>query len=200
MREFATAGGLVEHMDESAELDQIKTNYLGPLELIRKVLPVMRERRSGCIINISSASGFMSMPTMASYGASKSALEAASEALWYETRAFGVRIHSVEPGFIRSKSFANVKKSKKAELSESLHGPQHQYYTRLAPFIEKLMGLARANPETIASRIMWVIRTPLAPLRVPITLDAAVLSLLRKLLPDFLFTRFMLLFLPPIKS
>ena len=99
---------VVEHMTEMDELNQIATNYLGAVGLIRLVLPSMRELGRGKIINVSSVSGMLAMPTMASYSASKYALEGFSEALWYEARPLGISVTLVQPGFIHSQSFKNV--------------------------------------------------------------------------------------------
>jgi len=67
--------GTVEHMDEASEMHQMNTNYLSPMALIRLALPYMRKRGRGKIINISSVSGMLAMPTMGSYSASKYALK-----------------------------------------------------------------------------------------------------------------------------
>jgi short-subunit dehydrogenase len=192
--------GVVEHMDEHSELDQLKTNYLGPIDLIRRVLPLMREQKDGCIINVSSVSGSMPMPTMASYSASKHALEAATEALWYEALPYGIRVHLVQPGFVRSESYSNVKFSNKAKISEMLQGPHSEYYYGMTPFVEKMMKLAFTDPDKIAARIVSVIDNDLSPLRIPVTGDAMFLLWLRKLMPLALFNRMMYWFLPGSKS
>jgi len=87
---------------------QMQTNYFGPLALIRDLLPSMREKGRGKIINVSSVSGMIAMPTMASYSASKHALKGASEALWYEMKPYGINVSLIQPGFIKSNSFHNV--------------------------------------------------------------------------------------------
>jgi short-subunit dehydrogenase len=99
----------VEHADIDERHAQHEVNYHGPMELVRLVLPTMREKRRGRIINVSSVSGMVAMPTMASYAASKFALEGATEALWYEVRPFKIRVSLVQPGFIRSSSFQNTR-------------------------------------------------------------------------------------------
>ncbi len=62
---------VVEHVSEQERLAQMNINFRSPMELIRLLLPRMRKRRSGRIINISSVGGMMAMPTMAAYSASK---------------------------------------------------------------------------------------------------------------------------------
>lgn len=187
---------VVEHMDIESEYKQLKTNYLGPMCLIRSVLPMMRERKSGHIINISSVSGMVSMPTMASYSASKHALEGASEALWYEARPYGIKVTLVQPGFINSDSFKHVVFSRKANLSSRLGGPHSEYYDSMGPFIEKLMSWSQATPDSIALQIMKVIERKHPPLRLSVTPDAILFRILRRLLPAELFHRLMFLFLP----
>src|ERR1700738_3653728 len=76
----------------------METNYFGALRCIQAVLPGMRERRIGHIINVSSIQRRMSVPSYAAYAASKWALEAASEALAQEAKSFGIKVSIVEPG------------------------------------------------------------------------------------------------------
>jgi NAD(P)-dependent dehydrogenase (short-subunit alcohol dehydrogenase family) len=78
----------------------METNYFGALRCIQAVLPGMRKRRSGCVVNITSVVGRLSLAPQAAYASSKFALEAASEALAQEMKAFGVRVAIVEPGVI----------------------------------------------------------------------------------------------------
>ncbi|MEZ0539280.1 SDR family oxidoreductase [Fibrella arboris] len=78
----------------------METNYFGVLRCIQAVLPPMRARRSGCIVNISSVSGKLYSPFLGAYSASKAAVEALSESLAGELVPFGVRVVLVEPGVI----------------------------------------------------------------------------------------------------
>lgn len=187
---------VVEHMDRESEMIQLETNYLGPMSLVRSVLPIMREQMNGHIINISSVSGMVSMPTMGSYSASKHALEGATESLWYEAKPYGIKVSLVEPGFINSDSFKNILLPKKAKLSAKLKGPHSEYYNSMSPFIESLMKWAFATPESIAHKIETLIEKKNPPLRLRVTLDAVVFSFLRKLLPEFMFHKVMFLLLP----
>lgn len=191
---------VIEHMDEESELKQLDVNYLSPMSLIRLVIPSMREKGVGKIINISSVSGMVAMPTMASYSASKHALEGATEALWYELRPFGISVTLVQPGFIKSNSFEKVHYSKKAKLSQMLEGPYADYYSNMDSFIAKLMHKSLVTPEQIAQKILNLMIEENPPLWMPVTHDAQIFFWIRKILPRRIFHRAMYLLLPNIRQ
>ena len=83
------------------------TNFFGVVRMIRAVLPHMRQRGSGRIINISSVLGIVPMPYMALYSATKHAVEGYSESLDHELRTQGIRVSLVEPAYIKSAFDAN---------------------------------------------------------------------------------------------
>jgi len=174
---------VVEHMTEEDELLQITTNYLGPVALIRLVLPHMREQGRGKIINISSVSGMLAMPTMASYSASKYALEGMSEALWYEAKPFGINVCLIQPGFIRSNSFRNVYYSKLSDPKVNRTTVYKDYYVNMAPFVGRLMRMSVTRPKHVARIVLKVIRTENPPLWIPATLDAWAFYYLRRIVP-----------------
>src|SRR6185312_12581338 len=120
---------------------QLTVNYSAAIALTRLVLPHMRKQRFGRIINVSSVSGMMAMPTMGSYSASKFALEGASEAIWYELRPWNVKVTLLQPGFIHSEGFKNVYLSRLAkDAKENPADPYHKYYRHMEPFISAMMG------------------------------------------------------------
>jgi NAD(P)-dependent dehydrogenase (short-subunit alcohol dehydrogenase family) len=86
----------------------METNYFGAIRCIQAVMRPMRERGSGAIINVTSVAGKISLSPMGAYSASKFALEALSEALAQELRAFGVRVAIVEPGIIDTRMARNI--------------------------------------------------------------------------------------------
>jgi NAD(P)-dependent dehydrogenase (short-subunit alcohol dehydrogenase family) len=94
---FAQAGA-VEDVDDAAVRAQLEVNLVAPARTARLVLPGMRERGAGRIINVSSVAGRISLPLMGWYCASKHGLEAMTDALRMEVAPYGVQVSLVEPG------------------------------------------------------------------------------------------------------
>lgn len=92
----------VEDMSESAARTQLDTNFFGPFNTIKAVLPTMRERKSGTIVNFSSIGGIRSLANSSLYGGSKFLFEGFSESLSQEVEPFNIRVLIVEPGAFRS--------------------------------------------------------------------------------------------------
>jgi NAD(P)-dependent dehydrogenase (short-subunit alcohol dehydrogenase family) len=90
--------GAIEDVDDEQVRRQLDTNLVAPARIARLVLPTMRERHAGRIVNISSVAGRISLPMMGWYCASKQGLEAVTDALRMETAAFGVKVVLIEPG------------------------------------------------------------------------------------------------------
>ncbi|UUZ72370.1 oxidoreductase [Polaromonas sp. P1(28)-8] len=86
------------------------TNFFGMVRMIRAVVPHMRHQRSGRIINIGSVLGFLPMPYMALYSATKHAVAGYSESLDHELRTQGIRVSVVEPAYINTPFDANLMK------------------------------------------------------------------------------------------
>ncbi len=191
---------VVEHMSEPEELHQFQANYFGPLGLIRLVLPYMRKLGRGKIINVSSVSGMLAMPTMGSYSASKHALEGLSEALWYEVRPLGINVSLIQPGFVRSKSFLKVHYSERSGPDNDVEGLYADYYQHMTPFIERLMGLSLTTPEHVAKRILKVIHREKPPLWIPATFDATLFYYLRRFVPRKLLLPLLFAALPSVRK
>lgn len=190
---------VLEHITESDHLQQMRVNYRGPMELTRLVLPGMRARRFGRIINVSSVGGMMAMPTMTVYSASKFALEGASEALFYEVRPWNIRVSLVQPGFINSDGFERVAYTGRSfEGHEDQRSPYYAHYHHMEDFIARIMRSTRATPESVAKRVARLIEQRRPPLRVSGTFDAFLFSMLRRLLPRTLYHEVLYRSLPGI--
>lgn len=94
--------GAIEETSETELRTAMEVMFFGPLELTRLVLPQMRERRSGTIVQLTSMGGMLSFPGVGAYSAAKGALELASEALAGEVEPLGIRVLIVEPGAFRT--------------------------------------------------------------------------------------------------
>jgi NAD(P)-dependent dehydrogenase (short-subunit alcohol dehydrogenase family) len=90
--------GAIEDVDDEQVRRQLETNLVAPARIARLVLPAMRERRAGRIVNISCLAGRVSLPVLGWYCASKRGLEAVTDALRMETAPFGVNVVLIEPG------------------------------------------------------------------------------------------------------
>lgn len=99
--------GAIEDTSVAEARSQFETNFFGIHRLCRAVLPHMRARRSGRIVNMSSLGGLISVPFQAMYCASKFAIEAYTEALRMETRPFGIHVSMIEPGDFATRFTAN---------------------------------------------------------------------------------------------
>lgn len=94
--------GVVEESSMDDLQRQFAANLFGPVAMIKAVLPGMRTRRRGHIINVTSMGGFITMPGIAFYCGSKFALEGVSEALGKEVTGFGIRVTALAPGQFRT--------------------------------------------------------------------------------------------------
>ncbi|URC12307.1 SDR family oxidoreductase [Flavobacterium sp. B183] len=90
--------GPLEEIPTEEIKNNFETNFFGPIEVMKSVLPQMREQKSGLIINITSIAGYMGLPYRSVYSASKGALELITEALRMEVKSFGIEITNVAPG------------------------------------------------------------------------------------------------------
>jgi len=88
----------LEKLNTQVFAEVLRVNVVGPLKLIQLVLPPMRARRDGLIINVTSDAGVQAYPTWGGYGASKAALEHLSRVLAAELEGSGVRVYVVDPG------------------------------------------------------------------------------------------------------
>lgn len=90
--------GPLEEIPTSEIKNNFETNFFGPIEVMKAVLPQMRQQKSGLIINVTSIAAYMGLPYRSIYSASKGALELITEALRMEVKSFGIQITNVAPG------------------------------------------------------------------------------------------------------
>jgi NAD(P)-dependent dehydrogenase (short-subunit alcohol dehydrogenase family) len=158
--------GSVEESQLSEFRATMETNYFGALRCIQALLPQMRQRRSGCIINISSVSGQISTPPLTAYCASKWALEALSEGLAGEIKTFNIRVALVEPGIIDT--------AMARRIGDPATGSPYTQTARFgAVFSNSLQN--PVPPSLVAQKILdvaesgtWQLRHPVGPDAIPL--------------------------------
>jgi short-subunit dehydrogenase len=110
---------------EDITMEEIKshfeTNLFGAVRVMQAVLPIMREQRSGTIVNISSMGDRIAFPLSSTYSGTKFALEGITESLSYEVQQFGIRVMLIEPGVVRTNFANNIKKAGKTMKPDSPH-------------------------------------------------------------------------------
>jgi len=114
--------GSVEDISIEEFEQVINTNLIGTVRMCKAVLPYMRERKSGLIINFSSIMGLLAIPFQCAYSASKFAIEGFSEALSLETKDFGIRVVIIEPTDHKSGSQKYRLHAKEAMSGNSPYG------------------------------------------------------------------------------
>jgi NAD(P)-dependent dehydrogenase (short-subunit alcohol dehydrogenase family) len=159
-------GGSVEETPLDLFREVMETNFFGAIRCIKAVVPSMRERRKGTIVNITSIAGRIASTPQASYAASKWALEAVSECLAQEMRAFNVRVAIVEPGVIATPIFTKAR-----PLRESSPYPHTKR-------LRAIFAAALANPtppslvgdliRDIVDGDSWQLRYPAGPDAIPV--------------------------------
>jgi NAD(P)-dependent dehydrogenase (short-subunit alcohol dehydrogenase family) len=155
--------GAVEEVPMESLVAVMNTNYFGTVRCMKAVLPQMRERRSGCIINISSVSGKISSCPLGAYAASKHAVEAISEAVAGEVKPIGIRVAIVEPGI------------QDTQMARAITASSNSKYPQ-ASRCGNLFRAALAHPtppETTAAVIRGIVESDSWQLRYPSGPDAA---------------------------
>ncbi|WP_042381156.1 oxidoreductase [Streptacidiphilus melanogenes] len=181
--------GAVEDVPLPEARDQFDVNVFGTAELIRLVLPHMRERRSGRIVNISSMGGRIHTPLGGWYHATKFALEGLSDCLRLELQPFGIDVVLVEPGSIRTE-WGGIAARKLRETSGS--GP---YAGQAEAMARTLDGEANArfssSPTVVADAVARAVTDRRPRTRYVVGTGARPLILLRTVLPDRAFDTLM---------
>jgi NAD(P)-dependent dehydrogenase (short-subunit alcohol dehydrogenase family) len=180
--EAATSAGIVEVLVNNAGIGgatpleltpedehraMFETNYFGAIRCIQGVLPDMRERGSGTIVNITSIEGRLAIPNQIPYSATKWALEAVGEALAHEVYRFGVRVVNVEPGVIMTSIFDNSAPATRYDK----HSPYKQIMRRNGKMFAAGFR-AGTPPEDVAEVILNAINAEDYQLRWPVGDDA----------------------------
>ena len=180
--------GAVETVSIEDARREFETNFFGLAYLTQLVLPGMRRKRSGRIVNISSMGGKVTLPGGGFYHASKFAVEALSDALRFELRNFGVHVIVIEPGLVRTE-FGTTAVGTVGD--HSAEGPYGSFNAALSAKIDSayrgLLGKTAASPEGIARLIGRALTSPRPRTRYVKPMTTRALLFAKRVLPDRVF-------------
>jgi NAD(P)-dependent dehydrogenase (short-subunit alcohol dehydrogenase family) len=177
---YGLTGALEETSVEEAQ-QQFDANFFGVLRVTQAVLPAMQQQRTGRIVNISSALGFLPAPFNGIYGASKYAVEAYTETLDHEVRIFGIRAVLVEPVFTKTEI------DKKKKVAQHVIDAYTEQKERTKAAIQQRAD--RFDEALRVAEVIYQAATDNAPrLRYPVG-EGVTLAWLRRFVPVRIFDR-----------
>ena len=176
-------GGPAEEMLMEEIQDQIETNLLGTIRTCRAVLPGMRTRKSGLIINVGSLAGLMGVAFQSAYSASKYGIEGYSESLQMEVYGFGVRVVVIDPGDVQTEITTHRK-----ETRGSLNDSPYRRNLDAALHSQATSELHGWKVERIARLVERIVRSRSPRFRyTPGPFIERIALTLRRMIPDRLF-------------
>jgi len=165
------------------------TNLFGAIRMCQRVLPEMRRRRRGRIINMSSISGRVAVPLMGAYASSKFAVEAVSDALRLELYPFGIHVVLIEPGYIPTSMNRTAAELSSEYAKNAERSPYRGVYQRFLRSWEKTRRASQYKPEDCARVVLRAIEDEPPRARYVVTREAKFGVLARRLLSDRAFDR-----------
>ena len=173
--------GAAEETPWTEFLAQVDTNFFGALRLTQAVLPQMRKQGGGKIVTVSSIGVLLALPYNSAYAASKFALEGYSEALRYELLPANIFVSLIEPGQVRTDT-----------LDSSIRSVPTPLAGRVAERARAQGRVANLTSEQVSDAIVRVLETPQPRLRYRVGRQVQAVVLLKQLLPQALFERFIM--------
>jgi len=182
--------GPLEYISAQAARRQSEVNLLGPLALIRALIPTMRDSGGGRIINVSSLGGRLAFPFGGMYSASKFALEGLSDALRMELEPFNIKVSVIEPGPVSTDFFDAAAATVDMTIVESEKTPYRAGFEKLKGLQEQTSSQAW-TPERVAVVIVRSLTDPRPrPRYTAATGGDLLLFLMTKVLPTWAVDRF----------
>lgn len=179
--------GPIEETPDEEIRKAFETNFYGPVNVIKAVLPTMREQASGHIVNITSIAGYMGLPYRGIYSATKSALEITTEALRMETQQFGVHMTNIAPG-----DFATNIAAGRYHAPVLDGSPYNGAYSRTLDIMNEHVDKGE-DPMKVAKAVYRIInsKNPKVHYRVGAFLQKFSI-VLKKILPDRMYERMLM--------
>jgi NAD(P)-dependent dehydrogenase (short-subunit alcohol dehydrogenase family) len=179
--------GPLEEIPMEEMKNNFETNFFGPIEVMKAVLPQMRSQKAGLIINITSIAGYMGLPYRGIYSASKGALELITESLRMEVKSFGVHITNVAPGDFAT----NI-------ASGRFHAPVIQGSAYESAYGNTLKTMdehvdSGSNPTEMAEAVYKIIQTPEPRIHYKVGVFMQKFSIvLKRILPDKIYEKILM--------
>ena len=164
---------------------QFETNFFSIVRIIQEVAPIMRNQKSGIIVNISSVAGRIGLPGSSAYISTKFALEGLSECLRYELGQFGIKTTLIEPGVIKTNFFNSMR------IPESKTDPKYKTLTDNILAGLKMMAELGTAPSQVAQVIIKAINDGEILPRYTAGTDAAMFMDAKKIKTDLEFEKYM---------
>ena len=179
--------GPIEEIPTEEIRNNFETNLFGPIEVMKAVLPQMRDQKTGLIINITSIAGYMGLPYRGIYSASKGALELITEALRMEVKSFGIQITNVAPGDFATNIAAG-----------RYHAPVLKGSAYEVPYGNTLKEMdshvdSGSNPNEMAEAIFAIIQTEIPKVHYKVGAFMQKFSIvLKRILPDTMYEKMLM--------
>jgi len=179
--------GPLEEIPMEEIRNNFETNFFGPIEVMKAVLPQMRSQKSGLIINITSIAGYMGLPYRSVYSSSKGALELITEALRMEVNSFGIQITNVAPGDFAT----NI-------ASGRFHAPLIKDSAYEIPYGNTLQLMdehvdSGSNPNEMAEAVYKIIQNPNPKIHYKVGVFMQKFSIvLKRILPDKVYEKMLM--------
>lgn len=170
-----TLVGMFEETSVAQMRDQFELNFFGVVNVVRAVLPTLREHGAGTIVNVSSTAGIVGFAGSSLYNASKFAVEGLTVGLREELAPLGIRVFAIEPGYFRTDLLdpSNMWVAEHAgTIADYHHTPAHGLLDELA----SVSGTQDGDPAKLAALVHDVVHADTVPTRLPIGPDAVELT------------------------
>ncbi len=176
-----SANGPIEKIPLDAVRRMFETNFFGAARMIQAIVPGMRARKRGVVVNVTSLAGRVAPPLSGFYSATKFALEALSETLHLELGHFGIRVAIIEPGYVQTSIRENA-------TSYGIDEPPYdELHRSWSGSDETLLGGARPKAEIVGTAIADAVEGKRADLRWPVGEDAELVTKARASMDDVAF-------------
>ena len=176
--------GAVEDLKREVLRAQFETNVFGWLELTNRVIPAMRARGEGRIIQNSSVLGLIALPYRGAYNASKFAIEGLTDTLRLELRGSGIHVCLIEPGPIESAFRRNAHAMFRKNI-DTAHSAHRSYYEGVERRLAKTGHAAPFTlpPEAVLKKVIHALEAPRPKIRYYVTVPTYLFGTLRRILP-----------------